>query len=362
MRIDIHCHALGDGKDLNNIKKDVYFNVEDNPHWFTRILYNMVEDDLVEIGADLNRDGKISTDEYFELLYRMFTTSKEIDGMVLLGLDAVYSPDTGKLNKKKTDVWVSNEFLNNKVKELNERLRNESDAAIKKKKFFLGASVSPNRQDWETELDYVFTKTDAVLIKWIPSTQHISVNDGKHKEFYSALAAHNMPLLCHVGPEYSFPEGIRKRELDDYRYLKKPLEYGVTVIAAHCAAPVFPLIEKNPIKEFHALMEDANRDGTVKLWADTSALSLSTRISLLKEIRDTFPPQWLIHGSDFPIPIEGWPHFPLVTPGMKPEEYEEILKTKNPFDRDVLIKRAHGFSDTILENAEKEKVLCQTTH
>jgi hypothetical protein len=60
VKIDIHCHALGDGKDLNNIKKDVYFKVEDNPHWFTRILYNMVEGDLEEIGADFKRDGKIS--------------------------------------------------------------------------------------------------------------------------------------------------------------------------------------------------------------------------------------------------------------------------------------------------------------
>jgi len=356
MKIDIHCHAIGDGKDLNNIKKDVYFNVEDNPHWFTRILYNMVEDDLEKIGADLSRDGKISTNEYFELLYRMFIAAKEIDGMVLLGLDAVYSPDTGKLDKKKTDLWVSNEFLNDRVKELNERLSNEPNAAIKKKKFFLGASVSPNRKDWETELDYVISQTAAVLVKWIPSTQHISVKDEKHKEFYKALASHNMPLLCHVGPEYSFPEGIRERKLDDFQFLKKPLEHGVTVIAAHCAAPVFP-IEENPIKEFHALMKDANGDGTVRLWADTSALSLSTRISLLSEIIDTFPPQWLVHGSDFPIPIEGWPHFPLVTPGMTTEEYNKILETQNPFDRDVLIKRAHGFSDTILENAEKEKVL-----
>lgn len=357
MKIDIHCHALGDGKDLNNVENDIYFNVEDNPHWFTRILYNMVEEDLEKIGADFNRDGKISTDEYFELLYRLFLTAKEIDGMVLLGLDAVYFPDTGQIDKKKTDLWVSNAFLNDKVKELNDRLSNEPDPERKKKKFLFGASVSPNRKDWETEFDYIFTQTDAVLIKWIPSTQHISVNDERHKEFYKALAAHDMPLLCHVGPEYSFPEGIRKRELDDFQYLKKPLEHGVTVIAAHCAAPVFPLIEKNTIKDFHALMEDANGNGTVRLWADTSALSLSTRISLLREIRDTLPSQWLVHGSDFPIPIEGWPHFPLVTPDVTTKEYDEILKTKNPFDRDVLIKRAHGFSDKILENAEKEKVL-----
>jgi len=40
---------------------------------------------------------------------------------------------------------------------------------------------------------------------------------------------------------------------------------------------------------------------------------------------------------------------PRVTLG----EYLKIKKTKNPLDRDVRIKRAHGFSDAILENAEK---------
>jgi len=162
-----------------------------------------------------------------------------------------------------------------------------------------------------------------------------------------------MPLLCHVGPEYTFPEGIRKRELDDFRFLEKPLEHGVTVIAAHCATPVFPLIDKNETQEFYAFMEEANKDGQVRLWADTSALSLSTRVFLIPEIVKTFPPDWLIHGSDFPIPIDGWPHLPWVTHDMDPGEYIKIIKTRNPLDRDVKIKQAHGFSDAILENAEK---------
>ncbi|MDI6890835.1 MAG: hypothetical protein QMC83_07870 [Thermodesulfovibrionales bacterium] len=49
----------------------------------------------------MNRDGIISTDGYFELLYRLFSTSQEIDRIVLLALDAVYSPKTGILNEKR---------------------------------------------------------------------------------------------------------------------------------------------------------------------------------------------------------------------------------------------------------------------
>ena len=66
-----------------------------------------------------------------------------------------------------------------------------------------------------------------------------------------------------------------------------------------------------------------------------------------------FRPEWLVHGSDFPIPIDGWPHLPWVTAGVTPKEYMEILKTKNPLDRDAKIKRAHGSSGRILTNSKK---------
>lgn len=353
MRIDVHFHVIGNGTDLSNVENDVYFYADDNNHWFTRILYNMIEEDIERQGADFNHDGKISTEEYFDFIYKILVSSKEIEGIVLLGLDAVYDHHTGIIDEKKTDLYITNAFLNKKVTELNDRLQNEVDPQLKNKRFFLGASVNPYRKDWESEIDYVLNKTNAVLIKWIPSAQHIFVTDDKNENFYKALSNNNMPLLCHVGPEYSFPEGIRRGELDNFRFLEKPLEYGVTIIAAHCATPVFPLIDKNEIKNFHALMKSANQDGIIHLWADTSALSLSTRIPMIPEIINTFTLEWLIHGSDFPIPIDAWPHLPWITQNMTPEEYIQIIKTKNPLDRDVKIKRAHGFSDEIHTNAEK---------
>ncbi len=353
MKIDMHFHAIGNGTDINKIDSDIYFQANDNNHWFTRILYNLVEEDLKKLEADLDKDGKISTAEYFELAYRLLNDSEELDALVFLALDAVYSPRTGILDKKRTDLWVSNKFLHKKVKEMNKRLENESGIGKTKKRFFLGASVSPNRKDWESELEYAITQMEAVLIKWIPSTQHIHLMDERHRDFYRTLAKYNIPLLCHVGPEYSFPEGIRRKKLDDFRFLEKPLEHGVTVIAAHCATPVFPLIEKNYLREFYLFMKDANTDGKIRLWGDTSALSLSTRTPMIPQILETIPQNWLVHGSDFPIPIDGWAHLPWVTYDITPEEYLRIIRTKNPLDRDVRIKRAHGFQDSIMTNADK---------
>ena len=301
MRIDIHCHAIGKGTDITKIDSEVYFNAEDNQHWFTRILYNVLEDDLLAMSGDSDHSGMITTEEYFNLLHRLLISSEEIDCVVLLALDAVYKDDA--IDVKKTDLYVSNKFLANKVTALNNLLQNEKELKKRNKKFYLGASVNPNNPKAMRELEDVISNPDAVLIKWIPSAQHIDVRDVKN-DFYRLLSAHNMPLLCHVGPEYSFPEGIRNKDKDDFRHLGKPLDLGVKVIAAHCAAPVFPLIDPNVMADLHRIIEEYNTDYNVRLWADTSALSLSTRLPVISEIIDTFPAKWLVHGTDFPIPIE----------------------------------------------------------
>jgi len=350
----MHLHVVGRGAKIHEVDQNVYFHPDDNHLFLTRILYGMVEKDLEKLGADLDRSGSINTDEYFKLLYRFLETSEELNAIVLLAMDAVYHPKTGVLDKKRTDIWVSNRFLSRKVKELNGKLSEQKEPRKGNKRFFYGASVNPNRKDWEEELEFVMDDPDAVLVKLIPSAQHIRLRDAKHKAYYECLAEHRIPLLCHVGPEYSFPEGIREWRLDNFRFLDKPLECGVPVIAAHCATPVFPPpINKNEVRAFHAFMKAANAGRRVQLWGDTSAFSLSTRVPIVKEVLETFPAKWLVNGSDFPIPIDGWIHLPWVTHGVTLEAYLEIKKTKNPLDRDVRIKRAHGFSDAILENAEK---------
>jgi hypothetical protein len=352
MKIDMHFHVVGRGNDISQVDKNVFFYPEDNNLLLTRVLYKLVEKDLEKLGADLDQSGTIDTIEYFKLIYEALSTSKEIDGVVLLGLDALYSPNSGKIDKKRTDLWVSNRFLSSKVKELNDQLVKENDPKKREKRFYWGASVSPNRIDWREEMEFVVNDPNAVLMKLIPSVQHINLRDPKHKNYYELLAKKQMPLLCHVGPEYSFPEGIREKERDNFRFLDKPLEYGVTVIAAHCATPVFP-IDKDETKEFYAFMKSANSGSKIQLWGDTSAFSLLTRIPILEEILDTFAPEWLVHGSDFPIPIEGWIHLPGLTHDITWEEYEQIRKTENLLDKDVIIKRAHGFSDSIIQNAEQ---------
>ena len=65
-------------------------------------------------------------------------------------------------------------------------------------------------------------------------------------------------------------------------------------------------------------MKSANPGRKVQLWGDTSAFSLSTRIPIVQQVLEMFPSKWLVNGSDFPIPIEGWIHLPWVTHGSNP--------------------------------------------
>jgi len=122
LKIDMHFHVVGKGNDISQVDNNVFFYPEDNNLLLTQVLYKLVEEDLEKHGADLDQSGTIDTAEYFKLIYKALSTSKEIDGVVLLGLDALYSPKSGRIDKKKTDLWVSNRFLASEVKELNDQL------------------------------------------------------------------------------------------------------------------------------------------------------------------------------------------------------------------------------------------------
>ncbi len=350
-RIDMHCHVVGHGDDVTG-EDDIYFNPHDNNHWLTRILYSMVEKDIIKMGGEEGHveDGHLTCREYLDFLAARLRASEEIDAVVLLGLDAVFNPD-GSMDKVRTDVYVSSRFLADQVDRLN--------GTMQEKRFLLGASVHPDRPDWEEQLSEAIAR-GAVLIKLIPSTQHIDLDarDGdpyRYERYFRMLADNGVPLLCHVGPEYSYPEGIRNAELDDYNILDAPLACGVTVIAAHCASPVFPVIDRDTIDEFAGYMEKANNrhaknTGYGMLYGDTSAFTLTSRLPFIRHLRERFPPEWLLNGSDFPLPIDGWVHNPLFSSSISFSEHLEIRRTTNPFDKDVRVKRAHGFSDSILTN------------
>ena len=344
LRFDMHCHVVGKGNDLNTI----YFNPDNPKLLFIRGLYFIIEKEYVLKGADKNHDGLIEADEYFDLIYNDFKNSKELDALVLLAMDAIYKD--GKPDMDKTDMVVSNGYLSQVIDWLNNRLAN--DGLGDKKRFFMGASVNPNREDWETEMERIIFDKNVVLMKLIPSAQLIDLSV-VNPRYYKKLADAGIPLVCHTGPEYSYDEGIYYHALDSYTYLKHPLSNGVTVVAAHCATPVFPIVDKNDTYDFLCCLIKHNLLNDNKLYGDISAFSLASRNPIIPRVVENFPAEWLVNGSDIPIPIGGVLEFPYLNKNINFLEYLKIVNTKNPFDRDVRIKRAFGFKESIFKNAGK---------
>ena len=267
------------------------FNNKDNPirnfdarKLFVKYIVTKIIGDYIKKEGGKIENYEITSADFLNLMKKLLIDSEEIDTIVLLAMDGVFNnKGSRELMVEETELLISNKYLYRKICEINEEFQKSNDEKIKNKKFLLGASVSPNRIDWQAELNFVCTKTNAVLLKWVPSGMHIEVWNKDHQPFYKMLADYNLPLLCHVGPEYAFIEGISCRSLDNYKYLEIPLSLGVKVIAAHCAAPFFPT-DNNDLNDFIEFIRKSNSGSETKLWADNSALVSTTRIPLLPKI------------------------------------------------------------------------------
>jgi predicted TIM-barrel fold metal-dependent hydrolase len=354
VKIDVHVHLLGDCKDIQKAlnHETIYYNPEDNQNdlasfFVKRIVISEIKSYISKyLGHPISGSG-IPASDYLEMIYKLLVTSKEIDSLVLLAMDANYSHISHELQIKETDLLITNKFLFTKINKLNSRLVSEGHM---NKRFLFGASVNPNRLDWEQELNYVINETDAVLLKLLPSVHDVHLDDRSLIPFFHKVRDANIPILCHVGPELAFAEGMNNTKLDQYHLLDYPLKEGVKVIACHMASPFFPGEEKKVIK-FADYINKKNANG-VKLWADTSATMASFRTGYIRRYVKDFNPGWLIHGSDMPVPVNPWNHMPWISYSVSIPEFFGFLNEKNLLDQDIKIKRAHEFADSILSNAQ----------
>jgi len=246
----------------------------------------------------------LSALRYLHVLLNLVQQARYVNKVVLLPLDQVYRED-GTLDREQTHLFMANHFVGT--------MTNLYDP------FLFGCSVHPYAPDAIDRL-WLCAKNGAVLCKWIPSSQGIDPTHPLSKRFYHALALLNMPLLLHVGPEEAIPTSLTDQQSNLFnaaagRYGKNPgdaiglaLQEGATVIMAHCAAPLGPLLDKNNDyweKAFDILLNRLyDPDRNYNLYADISGLCLPGRmryILKLLPLASQFP-QRFIFGSDYPIP------------------------------------------------------------
>jgi uncharacterized protein len=217
--------------------------------------------------------------------------------------------------------------------------------AKKHPEFLAAVSIHPSRRDAFDELELALAGGAAAL-KCLPNVQGIDWNDRRHTRFLERMAEAGLPLLAHTGSERTMP--VMDHKLADPRMLTRPLEIGVTCIAAHCGTGTM-LLDPDYLHTFAAMTERFPH-----LYGDNSALAalnFRLRSSALKRLTSGALAGRILHGSDLPVPVSGllaW------AGGMLPwHRHREAGRIANPLERDAHLKQALGFSEETFTRAAR---------
>jgi len=233
------------------------------------------------------------------------------------------------------------------------------------------ASIHPYRADAEERLRAA-VEAGARGVKWVPNSMRIDLLSPRCDLFYRALAETGLPLVTHVGREQAVPGA--EQEWGNPLRLRRPLEAGVRVVAAHAAslgddldldAPEKTREEVPAFDLLIRLFEEPRWVGL--LFADISALTLAFRSGRpLRELlrREDLHPR-LLYGSDYPLPAIRWMTnlSSLVRSGVLDASDADPLdemRSSNPLLFDLVLKRrlrllekgrAYRFPSSVFETA-----------
>jgi len=212
----------------------------------------------------------------------------------VLAFDQTYNAD-GSLNEYNTGMYIPNDY----IWKVYEKYPNLVSPTM---------SVHPYRKDALEELTK-WGERGIKMIKWLPNSQGIHPENPHIDEYYQVMKKYNMVLLSHTGDEHSIdPPGLDNGRGNPL-HLRRPLDLGVKVIAAHCASEGKSKDFENPgnnyvsnFKLFMRLMDDPKYKDL--LYADISAVTAFMRIGepLTTIIDRDDLHHRLVYGSDYPVP------------------------------------------------------------
>ncbi len=249
--------------------------------------------------------------KYVEDLLKELRGSQYVAQAVLLGMDGVYDGQ-GMIDHKESEFLIGNDYVL-KV------------AQAHPHEFLAGISINPQRRDAVEEL-HRCVDAGAALVKILPNAQQFDPAREQYKPFYRALAQRQVPLLSHVG--YEFTLIGKDQSVGDPARLRRALDEGVTVIAAHGCSYGLMVYEKF-FRTFHSLVEQYSH-----FYSDISALTLPNRFNMLLRLRgQPVLQERLLFGTDYPLSVFHLPAWGRV--GFS--TLREIVRTTNRFDRHYLV-------------------------
>jgi uncharacterized protein len=265
-----------------------------------------------------------SVDQDWVALIDERVRASEIDRAAVLGFDGAYD-SAGRLDEARSQMVVPAAWV--------------FEACRRHPRALLPApSINPSRAD-ALDLLQECIERGAVLIKWLPSAQGIDPASRRHERFYARVAEARLPLLIHAGGSEQTFEEIAP-EMNDVARLRAPLEMGVPVICAHSGAPVLYSRRPDQTPLLRALLEQFPH-----LWLDNSGMANPSRFpSLARFALDPLFRERTLYGTDYPIPTNAL----YYVRRLGPRTVLDIEREKNPFDRDVRLKRHLGYPDATL--------------
>jgi uncharacterized protein len=312
--IDIHCHTAGIGAGGSGCFVSQAMQRSWKYHMFLRAFGVSVK--------ELQQEGDSLV---IRRLSETLSGSKYVKAAVVLAMDGIINRD-GELDRDRTEIHIPNNFV--------------ASETAKYSNLYFGASINPYRHDALRRLEKA-AEDGALLMKWLPSIQHIDPADQRLIPFYSRLKELGLPLLTHTGTEESFTWA--NNQLADPEKLRLPLSLGVTVVAAHAASNGRNGGQRN-FERFVGLCREYDN-----LLADISALTQVNRLGHLgRVLKHKQLHGRLLYGTDMPILRTGITSPFFHAHCFSPLKLKKILAEKNPWDRDVALKMALGVTDEML--------------
>ena len=317
--VDIHCHTAGIGAGGSGC-----FVSEALRGSYKFRVY------LDSFGADLAVLNAKGDSFVIERIAERVQASEHVAGAIVLAMDGVVT-DEGTLDRDATEFFVPNEFVQQET--------------ARYPQLFWAASINPKRTDAIERLVWAHAN-GAKLVKWLPSVQLFDPSEYSFLPFYQKMAELNIPLLSHAGQERAFSHA--RDEFADPEKLKLALDAGVTVIVAHIASTG----EHEGERDTDRLIE--MMDQYPKLYSEISSLTQVNKLGYLSEaLRDERFAERLFYGSDYPLIntalVSPW-YFSL---NLEWKMMKQLAAIKNPWDRDVELKRSLGVPRDIFSRASR---------
>jgi len=214
---------------------------------------------------------------------------------------------------------------------------NEDVLAVAKRypeQFIPFFSVNPRRPD-ALELIDRYLEQGCKGAKFLQNYWALDCNDERLRPYYAKLAQRGIPLIIHIGSEYTIDSDARYERPD---MLALPLATGVNVIAAHMGLGrvnhklrVWRNFSKSPAHfddDYFRLLEMLETHDN--LYADISAILAPMRARALRHLsKQTSVHGKLLFGTDYPVPFTvRWNSYDLESTTRK-----RLGEESNPFDR-----------------------------